>query len=458
MYMSEKAVPGRKGSRDLTQGSVARTILAMAGPLVLAFSLQTMFNIVDTLFVSMLGSDHLAAISVTFPVVFIFIAVAGGLGSGATALISQSLGRKNLKEANNISMHSLIIALVLAVIVAVMGILFSPLLFQYMGVSGEILEMTISYANLIFIGMIFMFIGFISSSIIQSDGNTRITTRNMIISVVVNVILDPIFIFGFGPIPGMGLFGAGLATVIARSLGAFLNFWYVFSDRTSICISRDCFRWDPGIMKGIARVGSPASLSNSIGSIGMIQYTALVGAFGSAALAAFGVGIRLESLAFMPVMAIGFALVPIVGQNLGAGKVDRARKATRQASIIGFLIMGAFAGVWYFLPEILYAPFTTDPEVLMIGVEYLRIVAVGYLFIGFNTILGSAFRGAGRTDLDFVLTATRWISIITVSMVLVGGYGLVGIWIGFPVGNFMTSMVSIVLYKSGFWLRGWKGS
>ena len=149
-----------------------------------------------------------------------------------------------------------------------------------------------------------MFTGFMSMGIIQADGNAKTSTRNQVIAIALNVVLDPFLIFGFGPIPAMGLFGAGLATVISRSIGTFLNLWYIFSGKTSICISRECFSWSPKILKDIIRIGTPASLSNSVSSIGMILFTSLVGGFGTAALAAFGVGIRLESLALMPVIAM----------------------------------------------------------------------------------------------------------------------------------------------------------
>jgi putative MATE family efflux protein len=456
--MEKEAGPkeNKRRGRDLTHGSIWRVLLVMAAPLVFGFALQTAFNLIDTFFIGLLGSEELAAISVTFPVVFIFIAVAAGLGVGATALVSQAIGGKKLLRASNIALHAIIGAIVVGAVIAVLGILFSPPLFEFMGVSGEILGMTIQYANLIFIGFIFLFIGFMSQGLIQADGDTLTPTRNLTISVLLNIILDPIFIFGFGPVPAMGLVGAGLATVLARSVGAFLNIFQILSGRTSICLSRECFRPDLSIFRKIVTTGLPASFSNSMNSIGMIILMSLVGGFGTAAIAAFGVGIRLESLAIMPVIGLSLVTVPIVGQNLGAGRIDRAKKVVSAASLAVIINMLFFSVVWFFVPEAVFSPFTSDLEIIGIGSGYFRVIAFGYLFLGLNILLASAFRGAGRTTVDLAVSGVRWAMVIVIAYSLVKGMGLQGIWIGFPVGNFLAFLLSFAILKSGFWLSKWK--
>ncbi|MCK5023803.1 MAG: MATE family efflux transporter, partial [Candidatus Aenigmarchaeota archaeon] len=304
------AMKRMKGMRekDLTKGSIFKTLFILATPIILAMSLHTAFNIIDTFFIGMLGSEHLAAISVTFPVVFIFIAIASGLAIGSTALVSQAIGARKKKEANKIAAHSITIALLSGLIVAVAGFLFSPALFSFMGVTGNILAMTIEYANLIFIGFIFLFIGFIAQGIIQADGDTVTPMINMVISIVANIILDPILIFGFGPIPAMGLTGAALATVIGRSIGAFLNIYHLFAGKTSLHMGIESFRLDPSIFKKIFIIGLPSSISNSINSVGMIFIMSLIGGFGTSAIAAFGVGLRLDSVAILPIIGLSHAV------------------------------------------------------------------------------------------------------------------------------------------------------
>jgi putative MATE family efflux protein len=443
------------GSRSLTEGSIWKTLFALSAPLVLGTTLRLALNITDTFWVGMLGSDALAAISVTFPVFFIFIAVASGLSVGSTALISQAIGAKHGKRANNVAEHSIIIAGMTGIVIAILGFIFSPYIFAFMGVSGKVLEMTLSYTNLIFFGFIFVFLDFIAQSIINADGNTIVPTKNLAFTVVLNAILDPLFIFGYGPVPAMGLFGAALATVIAFTVSISLNISYVLRNRTSVKIDLRCFRWDLSIVRNIAAMGFPSSLSQSINSVGMILLMGLVGGFGVSAIAAFGVGMRLEALAILPVIGLISGLIPFVGQNLGAKKPERAKRAVTIASYGAVLFMSLFSLVWFFLPAFLYYPFTSDPEVIGIGIRYFQIIAFGYVFLGLNFVLGSAFQGAGRTGLQLLVNFVRWSGILITSYALLSVMGITGIWIGFPVGNLMGFLAAFAILKSGIWLKGW---
>ncbi len=449
-------VPSAKG-KDLTKGSIWKTLFILAAPIVLGTSLQTGFNIIDTFFVGMLGSEQLAAISVTFPVVFIFIAIAVGLSVGTTALISQAIGAGRMKDASNIAEHSILISVLAGIIVATGGILFSAPLFEFMGVTGDVLSMTIQYSNLIFIGFVFMFIGFLSQGIMQAGGDTITPTKNLAISVVANIILDPVFIFGFGPVPAMGLVGAGYATVIGRSFGAFLNIAHLARGKAKVRISAKCFRFNGSIISGIFKIGAPSSLSHSINSIGMILLMSMVGVFGTSALAAFGVGMRLESIAVMPIIGLSSGLIPFIGQNLGAGKIDRAKRAVTLSSYVVILFMLLFTFVWFFVPEVLFAPFTGDPVVVGIGAELFRIIAPGYVFLGLTFVFSSACQAAGRTTIQMFGNILRWIMIVCISYFLVSGIGITGIWTGIPIGHFAGFLFMLVVIKSGFWLRKWEG-
>ena len=440
--------------KNLTKGPIAKTLFALAAPVVLGMSLQTAYNIIDTYFIGLLGSDELAAVSVTFPVVFIFIAIASGLSVGTIALVSQALGAKNRKHANNVAEHSLLLALISGIIIAVSGILFSAPLFAFMGAHHHILQMTMQYANLIFVGFVFLFIGFISQGIIQAGGDTKTPTLYLFISVVINIILDPIMIFGIGPVPAMGLFGAALATVLSRGIGASLNIMHLLRGKAKVTIDIPSFTFEKSIFMKIISVGWPSSLSNSINSIGMIALMSLVGTFGTAALAAFGVGIRLESLAILPVIGLSTALTPFIGQNLGARLEQRAKKALLFASLAASAFMGIFALIWFFLPDVIFSVFTNDINVIRTGMTYFQIISFGYVFMGIVFIINGLYQGSGHTRLQLFVNASRWIFIVAVALALVGLFGLDGIWIGFPVGNFVSFVVSFALYKSNRWRRG----
>jgi len=448
--------PGKGRKKDLTKGPILKTLFVLAAPLVFGMSLHTAFNVIDTFFIGMLGSEHLAAISITFPVVFIFIAIASGLAIGSTALVSQAIGSGNRKKASNLASHSIIIGAAAGIAVAVTGFFFAPPLFSFMGVSGETLAMTIEYANLIFLGFVFMFIFFITQGLIQADGDTITPTINLSISIILNIILDPIFIFGLGPVPAMGLFGAALATVLTRTIGSVMNLIHILRGRTGLRIGGKNFKFDPAIFKRIFMVGMPSSISNSINSVGMILMMSLVGLFGTPALAAFGVGLRLESLAIMPVIGLSFAIMPFIGQNLGAGKISRAEKSMKYASYAVILFMLIFSVIWFLIPHILLSPFSSDPEVLAIGTTFFRIISLGYVFLGINFILGSSMQAAGRTGLQLIVNGGRWILTVVFAFALVGTVGINGIWMGIPLGNFVGMLMALFFIKSGIWLRKWK--
>ncbi len=448
---------GMSGGKNLTRGPIWSTLLAISAPLVLGMALQTGFNIVDTIFVGMIGSDQLAAISVTFPVVFIFIAIASGLTIGSTALMSHAIGRERMKDASNIAEHSLLAGLLIGIAVALLGMAFSPPIFSFMGVSGHVLDMTVQYANLIFMGFFFLFLGFLSQGIIQAGGDTVTPTKYLAVSVVLNIALDPLFIFGLGPVPAMGLAGAGIATVLSRAIGAALNLQHVLRGKALVKLDPRNFKFDSSIIMGVLKTGTPSSVSQSINSVGMILLMGLVGTFGTAAIAAFGVGLRLESLAILPIIGLSTALVPFIGQNLGAGKKERAGRALSLTSYVAALYMVLFMALWYFVPALLYSPFTSDPAVTSVGIAYLRTIAFGYVFLGLDFVLGAAFQAAGRTTLQMLLNLFRWGVTVAVAYAMVGIAGIEGIWVGFPVGNLLGFILFFIVLRTGYWLRKWEG-
>ncbi len=210
------------------------------------------------------------------------------------------------------------------------------------------------------------------------------------------------------------------------------------------------------ILGKIFFIGWPSSVSHSINRVGMILLMSLVGVFGTSALAAFGVGLRLESLAIMPTLGVASALIPFVGQNLGAGKMDRVNRAVSLTSYVIFAFMVLLMALWYLVPHILFSPFTADPEVLSIGIGYFQIISLGYIFMGLRFIIGSAFQAAGRTTLQMMINLLTWAVTVGIAYMLVGGMGMAGIWWGFPIGNLVGFITFMIFLKSGFWLRKWK--
>jgi putative MATE family efflux protein len=444
------------GEKDLTKGGITKTLFTLALPIVIGTLLQLAFNITDTFFVSLMGSEPLAAISVTFPVFFISFAIGSGISIGTIALTSQAIGAGRKKEAGNIALHSIILAFSAGIAVAVIGFASSRLIFTAMGITGNLLELTLTFMNIIFVSFVFQFLAMTATSIIQAGGNAITPAKNLAAGVALNAVLDPLLIFGFGPVPAFGIAGAALATVFSLALVMLLDYAFIFSGKTSVCITRACFKPEAKIVRRIATLGFPSFLSQSFDSVGFFLLIGLVTAFGTSAIAAFGVGIRLEAIAVLPVIGLMVAVMPFVGQNLGAGKLDRAKEGMKKAGYAAALFMLFFASVWFLAPEVLFSPFTSDPAIISIGSGYFRVISLGYVFLGLNFVLGGALQAAGRTDLQLIINMTRWILVIVLAFTLTPILGINGVWTGFPVGNLVGFFIALGFIKSGYWLKRWR--
>lgn len=438
---------------DFTEGSVGRKMVFFSLPIIFGMFLHTAYNIIDAIFIGMLGAEEFAAVSLAFPVVFIFIAIASGLGVGANALLSQAIGRKNLMEANNIAEHSLIFSVVLAVLIAFLGILFSPQIFSFMGADETVLGMTVEYANIIFIGLIAMFVWFISEAILRAQGNSKTPMKSLLVSVVLNIILDPIMIFGLFGFPAMGLVGAGIATVIARTVAAVINFAYIYTPKSSIDLALRAFKPNMDCIKGIVFIGLPASAAQTLTAAGFILLTSIVGGFGTYAIAALGIGMRLHSIIAMPIIGIASAVITVVGQNIGVNEIWRVKRATKHALKVTLPFSALVVIVLFLIPEVFLRIFTQDAKVIEIGLVFLAIVPISYLFQSIHfTVLGT-FQGAGRTDLAFIANGLHWFSVIVIAYLLSQSMGLVGVWYALVIGGAIELVVVMGIYFSGIWLN-----
>jgi len=439
--------------QDFTEGSVSRKLLVFAAPIMAGMLLHTAYNIIDAIFIGMLGAVELAAVSLTFPVVFVFIAFAQGLGIGATALMSQAIGKKNIAAANNVAEHAVVLGAVIGIIIAVLGILFAPLIFVFMGADAQVLALAVEYSTPIFIGLIFMFAWFISDSILKSQGNSKTPMKTLAISVALNIVLNPIFIFGFGPIPAMGLFGAALATVISRIVAAALNLYYIYTPKSAISLALRYFKPNLGCIKNIFRIGLPASGSYMLTAGGFMFLTAIVGRFGNFAIAGFGIGMRLNSVAILPIIGMTSAVIAFVGQNFGAGKPERARKVALLGSKIALVITLIVSTILYLFPEQIFRVFTQDPAVIEVGKGFLAILPFMYVLYGSYFVLIGAFQGTGKAHYSFATNLSYWVIAVVLAVFLSQTMGLEGVWIAWLVAAAVELVLVNALFWSGIWLK-----
>ncbi|MFC1697730.1 MATE family efflux transporter [Nanoarchaeota archaeon] len=443
-----------KKPRDLTEGNIPKNLLVLAFPIIIGMILHNLFNIVDTFYVAKLGSDALAALSLSFPVFVFMIALGTGLTIGVSSLVARTVGSKSKRNIKNklisITENGFIVAFFIYVFFAIVGIATVEPLFTFMGASASVLPLIKQYMIVIYLGNFIMFFGMVAGGLLYGSGNTLFPALGLVVSTVVNILIDPLFIFGGLGIPAMGVMGAAIATIIARFIGMLFVFGYLFSGKAIVKLQFRKFLYNAKIMKEILVVGIPASLSQMLSSIGLFFLNKIVAVFGTAAIAAFGLGYKFDLVAMLPAMGIAIATITIVGQMVGAKKTQKAKIATWTASIMVFIFMETIGLLLFLFPEFFMGIFTKDAEVIMIGIKYLKIVALSYGFIGITMICSSAFQAIGKAMPALFLVILRLVIVaipIGYGLSLILGWGVNGVWYGIVLANIAVGLSAPYWFK-----------
>ncbi len=444
---------------DLTSGNVTRSIIRLAWPTTVAMSLQTAFNLVDTFFVSRLGAQAIAAVSMMFPVFFLMFGLAGGMGIGTASLVARCLGTGNTPRGESAAQHAVLLSVALGIAFTVAGLLCQARLFAAMGAGPQILPLVLSYSTWIFGGSIFIFIGIAASSILRGQGDMKTPMTTMIVSVVLNTALDPLLIFGVGPFPELGVEGAALATFAARGVGCVLIVGYLMVGRPSVKLRIRGFSADTGVVGSILAVGVPTSLNRVVMSASRMLLIRIVASFGYSAIAAFGLVMRMDQLVILPSLGISTAVIALVGHNVGARHFDRAESCVWRSAVLAMIVMEALGIVFFLTPSIWIGIFTKAPDVMAHGTSYLRIVPLTYMFMGLSIIMGAAFQGAGKGMPALVISSLRLL-VLTVpgALVLSRLMGLRGVWLAIAGSVIIASLVSAFWFGLGTWRRGGRPS
>ncbi len=445
-----------KIDRDLTEKAILPTLISLSWPIMVGEGMQLMYNIVDTFFVGQLGSEQLAAISLSFPLLFLLFSIAAGFMISGTTLVSQYTGDKSGDDADRAASQTLVFAVVLSVIFMLVGFLFGRELLALMNPEPVVLEYAWSYFSIVLFGAPMTFVYFMFSSVLRGIGDTKTPMVFKIFTVGINVVLDPLLIFGFWFFPELGIEGAAYATVIARLVSVIIGLFILFKGSRGIKVRPKYFVPDFKIFWKIMKIGVPASIGTSALSIAMTVMTFIVTSFGTYVLAAWGIVSRVASVIRLPSIGFSRATSVLVGQNIGAEKFEKAEKtAWKSVNVLfGIMVVVAFVGL-VFAPYII-EPFADEPEVIRIGVEYLRIAVFAYTFLGIQMVIAGALKGAGRTGIQmFFRIFTLWILQIPLSYYLshVGGWGPSGIWWGIFIAKLVGVTVMALWFRRGTWMR-----
>jgi len=439
----------RERQQAILAGPIGPTMLQMAWPMLIGIAAIVLFNVVDTFWVGQLGATELAAMSFTFPVVMIVFSVAMGIGIGATAVIARALGHGDEQQVRRLTTDALLLANTSVILVAVLGLVTIDPLFRAMGAPDALLPLIRQYMVPWYLGVGLLVIPMVGNSAIRATGDTKTPSYIMLVAGLVNAVLDPFLIFGWGFFPKLGLTGAALSTV-ASYAGAFVVALWVLVRRERLIT----FEW-PAMAdvldswRRILHIGLPAGATNMLGPVSAGLLTRMVADYGELPVAAWGVGTRIEGLATIGIGALSTAVTPFIGQNFGAGNCDRIRRSMRFA--IGAVLVWGFgaAAVLALGAGPIASLFNDEPEVVTWAALYLMVIPISYGMLGVAQVIGTSLNALNRPLKASGLVVTRLL-VLAVPLAWLGSElgGLTGLFAGIAAANILIGVVALaVVYR-----------
>ncbi|MAS09245.1 MATE family efflux transporter [Salinisphaera sp.] len=440
---------------NLTQGSIVRALITLAVPIVFANLLQTAYQLIDTFWVGRLGAGAVAAVSLSFPVIFFLISLGLGLAVAGTILVAQYQGRRDTAMVNRVSAQALIGVVAISLVLAVLGFIGARVVVAFLGAADEVLPMATRYLRVSFVGLPFLFAYVIFQSLMRGVGDARTPLLIVTGTVALNFVLDPLFILGWGPMPGLGVSGAALATVITQGLAAVVGLAMLFSGRYGIRLERAHLTPDFALIWRLLKLGLPAAIEQSTRALGLMLMTILVAGFGTVALAAYGIGTRMLSFVIIPALGLSQATSALIGQNIGAARIDRAERTAWLSAAIALVALSGVGVLAFLFAEALVTLFVPGaPGVIAAGALFVRITALTYGVIGAQIVITGAFRGSGNTLVAMAIAlVSLWVLQFPLAWLLSerAGLGETGIWIAYPVQNVITCLIAALWFARGSW-------
>jgi putative MATE family efflux protein len=425
--------------------SPRRSLIVLSLPVIVAALVETLYTVVDGVFVGRLGPEALAAITFAWPYFFILVALSLGINAGMSSRIARFLGAKKKLQAENTAMHGLLVAFVASVIAAAVGIPLLRYLFAMSGATGVVLEMATSYMLIILIGSVFMFLSYAINAIFSAQGDTTTAMKIDIYSLAVNIILAPIFIFVFH----WGIKGAALATTIAV-LFALIQSLYFIQKRSYLRLSFKCFKFSPRILKEIIFVGLPSMLMMLVVSFYIIFLNRAMAHYGVDYVAAFGIVSRLESVATLPIYGLSVGSLTLVGMFYGAKKIKELKSISWFAVEVSATVTAVVGLVMFIMPTLFLRIFTADPDVIHIGIPYLRLDMFTLPTMAVAMIVGRIMQGLGHGIPGLIINLVRVFGIavpFAYLFVFVLGYGYLWIAVAMILGGITSTAIAVL------WLR-----
>ena len=441
--------------QDYTSLSVDKAIFLLSVPMILEMLMESVFAVVDVFFVSKLNdNDAVATIGLTESVLTIVYSIAIGLSMGATAMVARRVGEKDVKAAKVAAMQSIYIGLTFSIVVSITGVFFSDDILRLMGASEALISKNIGYTQWIFVGNITIMLLFLINAIFRGAGDASLAMRSLILANGLNIILDPLFIFGFGPVDAMGVEGAAIATNIGRGVGVAYQIYHLVDGKGLIKLGRKHLRpqWD--IIVRLLKVSAGGTGQFLIASASWVFLVRIMSTFGSPAVAGYTIAIRLIVFAILPAWGMANASATLVGQNLGAGHPERAERSVWRAAFLNMLFLGLVTVVFLLFARPLLQIFTEDDQVLQHGILCLQIVSLGYVFYAYGMVVSQSFNGAGDTRTPTLINLFGfWLFQIPLAwfLALQVGVGTAGVYAAISIAESAIAIAGILIFRQGKW-------
>jgi putative MATE family efflux protein len=439
--------------RDYTEGSISRAITLLAIPMVLEMIMESLFSLVDMFFIAHLGADAVATVGLTESLLTPLFAVAMGLSMGTTAIVARRIGEKDPEGASVAASQSILVGVVISAAAGIFGYLFAPDLLRLMGAHAGVLEHS-SYTRTILGGSATIFFLFLINAAFRGAGDPAIAMRSLWLANLINIILNPVLILGLGPFPALGVNGSAIGTTIGRGAGVLYQIAILSGGNARIHVRFSKLRPQWNVMAGLVRVSVGGMLQYTINVASWIALVRMAAFFGSAAIAGYTVGIRIILFGILPSWGLSNAAATLVGQNLGAGKPDRAERSVWLTGLYNMAFLGFLAGLFVAFATPIVSVFTTDPAVVRVAAAALRYISSGYLFYAYGMVIVQSFNGAGDTYTPTIINLfCYWLWQIPLAWWLAfhAGFGVSGVFLAIAISESTLAVVGVLAFRRGTW-------
>jgi putative MATE family efflux protein len=437
------------------EGPIGTALFRLAVPIILGNVLQTGYQLTDAFWVGRLGAAAVAAVSVSFPVTFLVIALGAGLGIAGATLSAQYMGAGRQDMVNHVAAQTMMMVAITSVVLGAAGYVLAPYLLELLGVAPDVYTGALGFMRVSFIGIIFVFLYGMFQALMRGVGETRMPLLIVLGTVILNFLLDPLFIFGWGPLPPHGVMGAALATLTTQALAALLGILIFLRGRYGIQLTLSGFRPDLQYIKRAFFLGLPGSIELSTRGLGPMLMSFLVAGFGTVTLAAYGIGSIILQFVTIPAMGLSMSVSTLVSQNIGAGNIQRAARVTFLGAVFGFIILTLTGIVVYFFAPAFVAFFVPgDSEVIAQGARFIRVMCLAWGGIGVQLCIVSAFRASGNMLITMVIALVSQFMIQFPLAYILSKHTVLqaaGLWWSFPISNVAAAIVSVCWFAQGSW-------